>query len=150
MRAAGAGQPSLTSMIRRNGGWFGGLGEAPDLPHDADVVSEEDLAAYAEALGRNTFFGPNSYYMNHAANRAYSDRAHGGGHIDLPVLFVHARYDYTCETLRSSLAEPMRQYCSKLTEVTIDSGHWLAQEQPAALNSALEDWLRTALRSAQP
>ena len=32
-------------------------------------------AVYAAALARNGFFGPNSYYMNHAANAAYAAEA---------------------------------------------------------------------------
>ena len=49
----------------------------------------------------------------------------------MPVLFLHAEYDYVCETMQSRLAEPMRTDCSDLTEVVVQSGHWMAQEQPA-------------------
>ena len=59
----------------------------------------------------------------------------------MPVLFLHGEYDYTCETVTSRLAEPMRQDCSHLTEVTVASGHWMAQEKPAAVNAALVKWL---------
>ena len=31
----------------------------------------------------------------------------------------------------SRLAEPMRAACGKLTEVVVQSGHWMAQEKPA-------------------
>jgi pimeloyl-ACP methyl ester carboxylesterase len=138
---AGRGSPTLTAMIRRNGGWFGGAEEAPDLPRDDDVVSEADLAVYAEALSRNGFFGANSYYMNHAANKAYADRSVNGGRLDLPVLFIGAAYDYTCETATSPLAEPMRELCSNLSEVEIESGHWMAQEKPTEVSAALRQWL---------
>ena len=47
-----------------------------------------------EALARNGFFGPNSFYMNHAANRAYAERAVNDGRLAMPVLFIGARYDY--------------------------------------------------------
>jgi hypothetical protein len=47
------------------------LNAAPEFPRDADVVTEEDLQVYAAALTRNGFFGPDSYYMNHAANTAF-------------------------------------------------------------------------------
>jgi pimeloyl-ACP methyl ester carboxylesterase len=56
-------------------------------------------------------------------------------------LFLHADYDYTCETVSSRLAEPMRQYCADLTEVIVQSGHWMAQEKPVAVNAALAKWL---------
>ena len=59
----------------------------------------------------------------------------------MPVLFMHGAYDYVCETLVSRLAEPMRAHCSNLTEVTIPSGHWMAQEKPAEVNAALAKWI---------
>lgn len=146
---AGQGKPSRTAEVRRNGGWFG-PGGAPDLPRDADVVSEEDLRVYAGALERNGFFGPDSWYMNHAANAAYAAKALNGGHLDLPVLFLAARYDYTCESVTSRLPEPMRRYCRNLTESIVDSGHWMAQEKPVEVNRALTHWLATKVPGGWP
>ncbi len=146
----GQGKPTGTAMVRRGGGWFGGAGEAPDLPADHDVVTEEDLSTYAEALTRNGFRGPNAYYRNHAANAAYSAEAVKEGHLDLPVLFVGASYDYTCETIRSPLAQPMREFCTDLTEHVINSGHWMAQERPAELNATLASWLARKVPSVWP
>lgn len=134
----GQGKVSGTALTRKNGGWFGG--DIPDLPRDDSVVSEEDLTRYAQALKKNTFFGPDSYYVNHDANAAYYNEAVRHD-IDLPVLFLHARYDYTCETLVSNMAEPMRAGCHNLTEQVVDSGHWMAQEQPDMVNQHLHAWL---------
>jgi len=142
--STGKGKPSPTAMVRRAGGWFGGAGRAPDLPRDADLLTEEDLSAHVAALERNGFFGPDSYYMNHAENARYATKARNRGRLDMPVLFLHAAYDYTCETLDSRLAEPMRQDCSRLTEVVIQSGHWMAQEKPIEVNAAIAKWLATA------
>ena len=136
---SGAGKPAMTASVRRDNGWFGGLDVAPDLPRDGDVVSEADLEVYAEALTRNGFFGPDSYYMNHAANAAYA--ATGSDRLAMPVLFLGARYDYVCETLTSRLAQPMRERCARLHETVIDSGHWMAQERPHEVNAALVHWL---------
>ncbi len=138
---AGQHQPSATSIVRKNGGWFNGAEEAPNLPRDADVVTEADLSAYASALARNGFFGPNSYYMNHDANAAYAARAVNGGYLDMPVLFIAATYDYTCECVTSRLAEPMQTYCRNLTMKQIHSGHWMAQEKPFEVNGVLVEWL---------
>jgi len=134
---AGFGLPAGTAMTRINGGWFGPLDEAPDVPRDDDVVTEDDLQVYAEALARNGFFGPDAYYMNHAANAAYADRAVNGGRLEMPALFVAAQYDYVCEAITSSLAEPMRAYCARLDEAVVYSGHWMAQERPADVNRVL-------------
>jgi pimeloyl-ACP methyl ester carboxylesterase len=59
----------------------------------------------------------------------------------MPVLFLHGAYDYVCETLVSRLAEPMREHCSSLKEVTIPSGHWMAQEKPVEVNATLAKWI---------
>ena len=58
---------------------------------------------------------------------------------------LHGEYDYTCETVESRLAEPMRQACRNLTEVIIASGHWMAQEKPVAVEAALAKWLAAQL-----
>ena len=143
-----AGKPAFTSTVRGQGGWFGPLDAAPEMPIDEDVVSEAELRVYADALERNSFFGPDSYYMNHAANAAWV--AGKPEQLSMPVLFLGARYDYVCETVDSDFAEPMRARCENLTEHVIDSGHWMAQEQPAAVNAALARWLATALGELWP
>jgi pimeloyl-ACP methyl ester carboxylesterase len=134
------GKPGRLAAVRKAGGWFGG-GACPDLPRDSDVITEADLEAYTAALTRNGFFGPDSWYMNRKANGAYARTSKNGGKLSMPVLFLHAAYDMTCETMRSTLAEPMRRDCSELTEVVVKSGHWMAQEQPVAVNAALAKWL---------
>ncbi len=139
--AEAVGKPARTAAIRRAGGRFGGAGRAPDLPLDTGVLTPEEASQYAAALARNGFFGPDSWYMNHAANAAYAARAPHGGRLALPVLFLHGAYDTTCETMTSRLAEPMRRDCADLAEVVVASGHWMAQEQPRAVNAALARWL---------
>ncbi len=142
---AGRKKPSRTATTRRDNGWFGGLPKCPDFPRDADVLTEADLAAYVAALTRTGFAGPDAWYMNHTRNIAYAAHAKNNGRLAMPVLFLHAAHDYTCETIDSRLAEPMRADCANLTETTIPSGHWMAQEQPTAVNAALTKWLATTL-----
>jgi len=105
--------PAMARRQRRTGFEF------PDVPRDADVISAEDLSVYASALERNGFFGPTSWYMNHETNAAYGRKASNDGYLDMPVLFIHARYDYVCETVHSRLAEPMRKFCRNLSEEII-------------------------------
>jgi pimeloyl-ACP methyl ester carboxylesterase len=138
---AGRGKPARTAFIRVNGGWFHAANRAPDVPRDPAVLSEEDEHRYVAALERNGFFGPDSWYMNWQANLAYAERAKAKWRLDIPVLFLHGAYDYVCETLVSHLAEPMRAHCSNLTEVTIPSGHWMAEEKPVEVNAALAKWV---------
>jgi pimeloyl-ACP methyl ester carboxylesterase len=149
-RPEGRGQPSRTATIRKDGGWFGGAGKAPDLPIDADVLADADLDAYVAALQANGFFGPDSWYMNHRRNAQFAAKARDGGKLRLPVLFLHGAHDFTCETINSRLAEPMRTDCENLTEVVVPSGHWMAQEKPASVNAAIARWLATRLPETWP
>ena len=144
------GRPTFSATVRADGGWFRGADRAPLVPIDHDVVSEADLRSYAAALDRNGFSGPNAWYLNHEANERYASSATNGGKLDLPVLFLAARFDHICQCVGTRLAEPMRQYCSHLTEHVIDTGHWMAQERPAEVNSAILAWLRAELPGYWP
>lgn len=147
---SGKGKPSRTAQVRKDGGWFGGAGRAPDVPMDSDVLTAEDFHKYTAALEGNGFFGPDSWYMNGQRNIDYAAKAVNGGALLLPVLFLHGEYDYTCETVTSRLADPMRGDCRNLTEVIVPSGHWMAQERPMAVNAALAKWLSTQLPEIWP
>jgi pimeloyl-ACP methyl ester carboxylesterase len=147
---AARGKPGRTATIRRDGGWFGGADRAPDVPLDEAVLTPADHSRYVAALSRSGFAGPDSWYLNHAANAAYATRARDGGRLAMPVLFLHGAYDTTCETMDSDLARPMRQACADLTETVVPSGHWMAQEQPAAVNAALARWLAQRVPAAWP
>ncbi len=145
---AGKGKPSRTAFVRKDGGWFGGRPEAPELPLDTDVLTEAELSTYVASLTRNGFSGPISWYVNPGANRAFQDTSVNDGRLDMPVLFLHGEYDYTCQTVDGRFAEPMRRTCTDLTEVVIRTGHWMAQENPVAVNAALARWIATKLPSA--
>ncbi len=79
--------------------------------------------------------------MNGERNIAFASKKPGDGRISMPVLFVHASYDWICDTQTSRLAEPMRENCSDLTEKIIDCGHWIAQEKGEELNTVLAEWI---------
>ncbi|WP_374390107.1 alpha/beta fold hydrolase [Sandaracinobacter sp.] len=144
------GQPAITAGVRARGGWFGPGMAAPQMPRDEAVLTEADEDRYVEGLVRNGFFGPDSWYMNGAANAAYAARVKDRWRLEMPVLFLHAEYDAVCETLTSRLAEPMRANCPRLTERVIPAGHFLAQERPREVNAALVGWLATALAEVWP
>ena len=86
-RATGVFDPSpLSALVGRNVKW---RKLRQNIERDGEVVTEADLGTYAEALARNSFFGPDSYYMNHDANHAYAMSAPGEGRLSMPVLFLH-------------------------------------------------------------
>ena len=124
------------------------------LPNDLELEREigNDVRAGLTRRGHKLaalegagFFGPDSWYMNAERNLEYAAKAKDGGRLSLPVLFLHGAYDYTCETVDSRLAEPMRRDCRNLTEVVVPSGHSMAQERPRMVNAELAKWLATQL-----
>ena len=133
------GRPARSASVVANGGWFGDTHRAPVVPRDTLLLQDGDFGAVVAALSANGFRGPDSWYVNDAANMAYA--AEAPARLTLPVLFVHARWDTICDTVHSRLAEPMRADCADLTEVTIDAGHEVMLERPAEVNAALETWL---------
>jgi pimeloyl-ACP methyl ester carboxylesterase len=144
----GHGQPAPTASVRARGGFFGPGQSAPELPRDETVLTQEDEDRYVAALTRNGFFGPDSWYVNGEANMAFAARA--DKRLALPVLFLHAAYDYIVATLDSRLPEPMRAHCDNLTEVVVECGHWMAQEKPREVNAALAKWLSAQFPALWP
>ena len=144
------GKPAITANVRKENGWLGGVDVFPEMPRDDDVISASDLDAYVSALSRTGFFGSSSFYMNHPVNTVYAKSALNDGYLDMPVLFLTASYDYVCECVDSRLPEPMREYCRNLTERTVNSGHWMAQEKPVDVNNALIHWLANTVSSSWP
>ena len=138
----GAFTPTVTAGVRDRGGWFGNDAPPPECERDNDIIDEAALSKYVTAFQRTGFFGADSFYMNHAANAEYAGRSVNGGRIDMPSLFVSADYDYWCDTIRNpKFGEGMRKLCTNLSAVTIPAGHWITQEQPTKVNSALAHWL---------
>ncbi|CAN8105407.1 unnamed protein product [Discula destructiva] len=148
------GKPSFLASIRKNGGWWGGLPSAPDLPYEKTLFAQrDDKDAFDRMVAefeKNGFEGPNAYYLNHDANQKYLEGAPNGGRLTYPVLFVHAKWDGVCDTSLSNLCEPMRESCEDLTEVTIDAGHWVGLEASEETNAALVRWIATKVPTYFP
>lgn len=140
--------PEVTGQIRNAGGWIPFIEAARTLPFDDQVVNQQEMDHYVAELTRNGFFGPDSWYMNDERNIAYAKTARDGGRLELPVLFVAGKYDFTCKVAGTRLAEPMRAACADLTEAVIESGHWMNQEKPAEVNAVLARWFAERLPDA--
>ena len=134
-------RPSPTSTITGDGGWFGGAASAPDAPLSSTVLTERDFADLTDALTRNGFGGPTSYYLNHEVNARYADSAPGGRVLQLPVLFVGAAYDQVADLDSPRMLDAMRSTCPDLTEAPVPAGHWLQLEAARAVNEHIESWL---------
>ncbi|MEV6098564.1 alpha/beta hydrolase [Nocardia sp. NPDC051981] len=140
----GAGKPGLTATVSHAGGWFGGSAEVPDLPRDERILDTALFEELRGAFARHGFSAATAYYLNHADNLAYSDTAPADGQLEVPALFVGARYDPVADTAHSELARPMRQLCRNLTEVMLDAGHWVGLECAPQVNAAIHNWISTS------
>ena len=138
-------KPSAAGKIKAPAGWKPIFEATKGLPFDPEVLDEEAYGAFVSNFRRNGFAGPNCFYRNDRANEDYAARSVNGGRLDMPVGFVHALYDMSCNTAYSDLARPMREACANLSEYTVKAGHWVQQEKPVEVNAALVHWLATAV-----
>jgi len=118
------------------------------VARDPDILDDDVYDDVVDTLRSNGFAGPNSYYLNHVDNHRYSDESVDAGVLHMPTLFVEARYEPTADTVRTRLAEPMREHCTNLTVVSLPAGHWVGLEKAAEVNAALVHWLQAAVPPA--
>ena len=136
------GKPAKTGRTRAKGGWFGAERGARPMRREEALMSNADFDRFVAAFERTGFRGADAWYVNDDANIAFADAAPNGGHLDMPVLFLHAAWDQTCETVNSRLAEPMRASCTNLSESKVDAGHQLMIECPDEVNRLILEWMR--------
>jgi soluble epoxide hydrolase/lipid-phosphate phosphatase len=146
------GKPAWTALVRKSGGWFGKAESAPHV--DLDNTSLKDIPDVYEKLvqgvKKNGTFGPNAYYRNQEHNKAYAKESLNGGVLDLPVLFIGAKWDSVCDTVLSRYCDTMRSHCRNLTECTIEAGHPVMVEKPIETNAAIVRWIAVNLPSYFP
>ena len=135
------GRPAVSASVREQGGWLSAKTQGPKVARDTAMLSPEDYDLIVASLRKSGMRGATAWYLNDQDNLAYANEAPNFGRLTLPVLFLHAAWDQICSTAHSRLAEPMREDCTNLTEVTIEAGHGLMLEAPTAVNQAIADWL---------
>ncbi|KAM0715926.1 hypothetical protein Q7P37_008440 [Cladosporium fusiforme] len=141
------GKPSPLASVMGDGGWMGGA-EKPDpnfrhIPLEYTVYdSEESYNEFVQAMEKTSFWPADAWYMNHAANRAYTlEKRKNGGNIEFPFLFIHATYDTVCATDNPKFTANMHKQCKNLTEARVDASHWVAEEKPQEVNAIIAKWL---------
>ena len=154
------GKPAITANVVKDGGWFGGPSVSPEPPPKSqvpygtstlDALESGDVQELEEAMEKTGFFGANAYYMNHKANREWIlKNSVNDGVLEMPVLFIEAKYDTSCDTVNSRLMDPMKRLCKDLTKTSIDAGHWVQIEKPQETNAAIARWLVETLPDYWP
>lgn len=137
--------PGFLSHIRRDGGWFGGINQAPSgdtILLNATVLDQDLYEVLVRKMSSTGFYPADAYYMNHARNLAYNlENQKNNGYLDIPCLFIEAKYDTTCATATSDLLDPMITHCKDLTFASVDTAHWVQLERPEEVNTAITSWL---------
>jgi pimeloyl-ACP methyl ester carboxylesterase len=120
-----------------------------DLPPEmlgSPLLTDEQLAVYAEAFRAGGFRGPVNWYRNFDRNWEMSAGRESDRIDGVPCLMVTAAWD---PVLPPALAQGMPDLIEDLEIHEIsECGHWTQQERPDELNGILIDWLqRTQSRS---
>jgi pimeloyl-ACP methyl ester carboxylesterase len=105
----------------------------------APWLSEDELAVYVEAFERTGFTGGLNWYRNIDRNWELTAGV-GERRIEQPALFLTGELD---PVRRFMPAEAMNGWVSDLrAEIVVPgAGHWVQQQEPAAVNAALLEFL---------
>jgi len=128
---------TLTTSRQWTSQWAEEVGSEPRLP---TWMSEQELAVYIDAFERTGFTGGLNWYRNIDRNWELTAPVAARG-VSQPALFLTGERD----PVRSFMpAEAMRGWVSDLrAEVVVPgAGHWVQQEAPEAVNSALLEFLQ--------
>ncbi len=124
-----------TAGVRERGGLLVGM------PKDAErsiMLSEADLQTFVNAYERTGFRGGLNWYRNHVRNWEWSGTL-AEEQIEQPALMVTAGRD---PVLLPEMSHGMEDWIPNLSRGHIEEcAHWTQQEEPAALNRILLDWL---------
>ena len=107
-------------------------------------LSRAEFAVYAEAFSRTGFRGPLNWYrvadINWRLNARYL-----GQSVTAPVCFMAGSQDPVIAMSGEACWDFMRKRVPDLRRVELipQAGHWVQQEQPGAVNSIMEDFLRS-------
>jgi pimeloyl-ACP methyl ester carboxylesterase len=115
--------------------WTARWAAEPEEPRLPSWLSEEELAVYIEAFERTGFTGGLNYYRNFDRNweltAGVADRR-----VQAPAMFLTGEYDLV---RRFAPGETMNDWVPDLRAnlVVPKAGHWVQQQAPEEVNSAL-------------
>jgi pimeloyl-ACP methyl ester carboxylesterase len=122
---------------------------AEHAPSAADAtrcawLSDDELRIYSEEFARTSFRGGLKWYRNATdANGAAQLQAYAGRSIDVPCCFIAGKSDWGTHQSPGALQAMESSACSRFRGVHLvdGAGHWVQQEQPAAVTELLIDFL---------
>ncbi len=114
------------------------LDNGTQLMPGAELLTETELAFYAENFKRSGFRGGINWYRNFARNWQLMQNVEE--RITVPCLMIMAENDLV---LRPRLADGMESVCPDLEKYMVrNCGHWTQQEHPDEVNRVIIDWMQ--------
>ncbi|HEY7323743.1 MAG TPA: alpha/beta hydrolase [Streptosporangiaceae bacterium] len=131
-----AGEGTPMTLIPRGGGFLDAAVEPHALP---DWLTQQDIDTYVAQFADTGFTGPLNWYRNLDRNWELTAPWHHAI-IDVPALFLGGERD---PVLRFSSADGLAEVVPRLTksEILRGCGHWIQQERPAEVTSAMLEFL---------
>lgn len=117
---------------------------APHRPAAASAwLTDAELAVYAMEYARTGFQGGLNWYRGRSDGNNRPETLFAGRSIDVPVVFIAGASDWGIHQAPGGL-EAMARTCSAYRGVRLvdGAGHWVQQEQPGAVVSALLEFLQ--------
>jgi pimeloyl-ACP methyl ester carboxylesterase len=128
---------------------------AEEAPRDAEAahcwLPDDQLRVYSEEFARTSFRGGLKWYRNATdADSVAQLQAFAGRSIDVPCCFIAGKSDWGTYQSPGALQAMQSSACSQFRGVHLveGAGHWVQQEQPAAVSDLLVDFLRTSRASS--
>ena len=108
-----------------------------------DAISDADIAVYARGYQGSLRLAA-GFAMFRALPLDTRDNEADLGELRVPILVAFGEFSHA--TVLDTVAEGLRQagVCDVRTAVLPDSGHWPAEEQPAALARLIREFARSA------
>jgi pimeloyl-ACP methyl ester carboxylesterase len=122
---------------------------APEMPPREYIdactwLSNEDLAVYAAEFSRTGFQGGLQWYRCLTGEREIDTlRLFGGRTIDVPSGFIAGEKDWAVHQVSGTFTVMQQRACTQMLSCDLvpGAGHWVQQEQPAAVLELLFKFL---------
>jgi len=122
---------------------------APEMPSPGHIAAnrwlpEAELRVYSSEYARTGFQGGLQWYRCRTTGQFDAEaEVFAGRSIEVPATFISGSSDWGIQQTPGALEKMQRQACSQMRKITLidGAGHWVQQEQPAAVTAALLEFL---------
>ena len=123
---------------------------AKEMPSPAEIAAcrwlpDSELAVYAGEYERNGFQGGLNWYRSRSTGAFEAElQLFSGRTIDVPSIFISGKSDWGVYQRPGAVETMQQSACTKMAGVHLldGAGHWVQQEQPAAVLQLMTEFLR--------